>query len=279
MIVPDTWDIPIKIRERFGDEAGRQRAMNAEGHLLLVLHDPPGPHERYRKARLVWRNPAGLWSCNIDGSVTNLLKKHVAAYQQRAEQLENDLHAAACAADYFQLLQAVTPLHRASHNLHATLQQAREMIPDDHEIIVARDSAGDLERAMELLQLDAKNALDYTIAERAELQAQRSLEMAASAHRLNVLAALFCPVTAISAIFGMNFASGLESIAKPWLFWGVLVIEFVVGLVLVRAVAKPYTAAHESPRTNQGMKRSARSCSDRVSGRGRVLVVGASLKK
>ena len=32
-IVPDTWKIPPQLAARFGDNAGRQRAMNAEGHL------------------------------------------------------------------------------------------------------------------------------------------------------------------------------------------------------------------------------------------------------
>jgi hypothetical protein len=71
-IVPDTWKIPPELAARFGDNAGRQRAMNAEGHLLLVLHDPPNPNDQERKAKLLWRAPNGDWACNTDGSVSDI---------------------------------------------------------------------------------------------------------------------------------------------------------------------------------------------------------------
>lgn len=236
-ILPDTWGVPSRIRDRFGDTAGRQRAMFEDGHLVLVLHEPPGPEDLDRKARILWRSPSGTWSCNTDGCVTNLLKKHVESFVRRSEELEGELQAASCAADYFNLLQAIAPLHRASRNLHTTLQQAREMVTDDHEIIVARDAANEVERVFELLQVDAKNGLDYTVAHKAELQSAQSLQMARSSHRLNVLAALFFPITAISSVFGMNFGSGLEALPHPWVFWGVLSTGFCAGLMLVRSLA------------------------------------------
>ncbi|MFN8659862.1 MAG: CorA family divalent cation transporter [Candidatus Obscuribacterales bacterium] len=237
--LPDEWRIPAQIRERLGDNAGRQRAMNYEGHLLLVLHAPPGPDDRSREGRLFLRSPTGSWACNTSGNVSNVLKDHIRDFRERADKLDEDLQAASCANDYFQILQAVAPLHRTARNLHTTLQQAREMIADDREIIVARDAAGDVERALELLHLDAKNGLDYTVASRAELQSERSYEMAASAHRLNLLAAVFFPITAISSIFGMNIASGLETVPGRWLFWVVLGVGFLSGLILSRMIAQP----------------------------------------
>ena len=46
MIIPPTWSLPEAIRVRLGQTTyGRQRAMFEEGHLLLVLHKPPGPDE------------------------------------------------------------------------------------------------------------------------------------------------------------------------------------------------------------------------------------------
>jgi Mg2+ and Co2+ transporter CorA len=234
--VPEDWDIPIKIRERFGDTAGKQRAMQADGHLVLVLHEPPGPDDVDRKAVIFWRQPSAAWRCNTDGSVTNLLSKHVARYMTRVEKLEKQLQSASSAADYFTLLQSVAPLQRASRNLHSALQQARELVAEDHEIIVARDAAADAERCFELLHEDAKNGLDFTMARKAELQSEQGLKMAASAHRLNVLAALFFPITAITSIFGMNFHSGLESTQGTWPFYTVLAIGFAAGVVLARAI-------------------------------------------
>jgi Mg2+ and Co2+ transporter CorA len=236
-IIPEDWDVPIKIRERFGDTAGKQRAMQAEGHLIVVVHEPPGPDDIHRKAVLLWRQPHGAWRSSADGAVTNLLKNHVARYTAKIEKLEDDLQSASCASDYFELLQAVAPLQRASRNLHGALQQARELVAEDHEIIVARDAAADAERGFELLHEDAKNGLEYTMAQKAELQSDQSLKMAESAHRLNILAALFFPITAITSIFGMNFHSGFESTQQTWPFYAVLGIGFAAGVVLARAIA------------------------------------------
>lgn len=237
-IVPETWDIPAQIRERFGESAGRQRAMTADGHLLLVLHEPPGPDDRNRSARLFWRNPQGKWTWTANGSETHLLKQHMEEFTRRSNQLEDQLQTASLAEDYLNLLQAVAPLQRTSRNLLATLQQARELVPKDREIIVARDMASDVERAFELLMTDARNGLDYTVAHRAELQSQQSHEMAQSAHRLNVLAALFLPITAISSIFGMNVKSGLETFPSAWLFWAILGAGFLSGILLTRAISQ-----------------------------------------
>lgn len=235
-LIPESWAIPIQMRDRFGEVAGKQRAMFAGGHLLLVLHRLSVHDSRSRQARILWRAPSGQWACTSSGNTADLLKKHVAEFAERAEQLELDLQQAICAADYFQLLQSIGPLHRTSRNLHAALQQAREMVPDDREIIAARDSAGEVERAFELLHQDAKNGLEFTAAEKAEIQSDKAYEMALSAHRLNVLAALFFPITAISSIFGMNFHSGLETIPGSWMFWGILGGGFLSGVLLMQLI-------------------------------------------
>ena len=50
MIIPPTWNLPEAIRVRLGQSTyGRQRAIVEEGHLLLVLHKPPGPDDRGRE--------------------------------------------------------------------------------------------------------------------------------------------------------------------------------------------------------------------------------------
>ena len=54
-ILPAVWQVPQEFRDRLGDRAGRQRAMAADGHLLLVLHRPPGPEDAERSGRFFWR--------------------------------------------------------------------------------------------------------------------------------------------------------------------------------------------------------------------------------
>jgi Mg2+ and Co2+ transporter CorA len=50
-------------------------------------------------------------------------------------------------------------------------------------------------------------------------------------HRLNILAAIFFPLTAIASLFGMNLRSGLEA-SPTWVFWVVFLAGIVVGMVV-----------------------------------------------
>lgn len=251
-IVPATWKVPDTFRSRLGDAAGRQRAMSADGHLLLVLHEPPQEDHAQRSGRLFWRDSDGGWKSNTLGVGIQSLRAHIAEFADRIDKLEEQLQSAAGADDYFALLQAIAPLHRMVRNLHVALQQARELAPDDRELITLRDQSGDLERAAELLHGDAKNGLDYTVARQTEEQTRRTYEMAASAHRLNLLAAVFFPIAALSSIFGMNLVHPLAELPAPLGFWGVLAVGFVSGLILTAAVARrPVAPLERTPRVRK----------------------------
>jgi hypothetical protein len=216
--------------------------MTAEGHLLLVLHEPPLPGVPERTGRLFWRDPEGSWKSKGLGDGPQALKRHVAEFAQRVEDLEKQWQTAASAEDYFLLLRAIAPLHRTTRHLHATLQQARELVPADRDLINLRDQVGEVERALELLHSDAQNGLDFTIAHQAEQQAERSYDMAVAAHRLNLLAATFFPVATLSAvysaIFGMILAHGAQEWSTPALFWCLLGLGLVCGLMLGRVIAR-----------------------------------------
>ena len=238
LFVPPDWALPAVFRSRLGEAAGRQQAMEADGHLLLVLHEPPGPGDPLRKGRLFWRDPQGNWKSNNLGEGVKALRKHVGGFADRADELEKQWNAAKTAEDYYALLQAIAPLHCTARHLHATLQQAREMLPDDRDLINLRDQAGDVERAIELLHADAENGLDFTIAHQAEQQAKRSYEMAVAAHRLNLLAATFFPIATLSAIFGMNLAAGFEPWGNALVFGTVLAVGFACGVILAAAIGR-----------------------------------------
>lgn len=232
-ILPLAWAVPEEFKSRLGDSAGRQRAMLAEGHLLLVLHGPPGPDDDHRDARFFWRDPAGNWKANgMTGSGVQALKNHLAEFAERLDKLEARFQAADTATEYFELLQAIAPIHRTTRNLHAALQNARELLPNDRELISLRDRAGELEREAELLHTDSKNGMDYTVARRSEELAGRSYDMAVSSHRLNLLAALFFPIATASSIFGMNLNHGLDG-HNHETFFIVLLISLLIGGVLM----------------------------------------------
>jgi hypothetical protein len=78
------------------------------------------------------------------------------------------------------ILKQVVPMRRASRHLHAALQQAREHVPGDRDLISCRDEAGSVERGAELVTAEAQNGLEYA--------------MAVSSHRLNRMVAIFFPI-------------------------------------------------------------------------------------
>src|SRR5690606_10169672 len=129
----------------------------------------------------------------------------------------------------------LNPLVRTINNLHDTLQKAREGAPDDRELLMMRDAAYALARRGELLYGDARNALDYQIALRAEEQAESSRRMSIASHRLNLLVAVFFPVATRAGIVGMNIHSGLEETsqqAAPGLLLTILGVGLLMGLAL-----------------------------------------------
>lgn len=232
MQLPQHWELPETIKKRFGQKsAGKQRAMEADGHLLLVLHQAPHPSQKTRKSVFYWRKPTGEWlsshqkssllSQQKDAGLKQLIS-HLQEYSERETEFTQQYQKAKNAQNFFQILQHITPLNRAITNLHITLQTAREEIPTDQDLIDLRDFAYELERNLDLLYHDTKNALDFYLAEKAEEQTRLSLESLHSSDRLNILMAIFLPLTALTSVFGMNLPNGLENspIIIFWLIFG-----------------------------------------------------------
>lgn len=239
-LIPETWDVPEVFRRRLGDSVGRQRAMVADGHLLMILHEPPEADDEVRDARIFWRNPDGEWTANDTTGQIRSLHQHFEQYDTQMDKLEKVEERASTADVYFELLSELTVLHRAARNQHVAFQEARDAI-DSRDLINFRDRCYTLERMAELLQSDAKNALDLTIARRAEEQADTSYHMAVSAHRLNVLVAFFFPIATLCAIFGTNLDTGLEHMNPPYPFLATIGAGMAIGVVLKFLVTRKPT--------------------------------------
>ncbi|MFQ5731621.1 MAG: hypothetical protein ACE5KM_06685 [Planctomycetaceae bacterium] len=244
-LLPAAWNVPEVFRKRLGRLVGRQRAMSADGHLLLILHTPPGPEDAARTGRFFWRQPDGVWKSNVFGRGPGALAKHLDEYRQLIDDLEAQDEAANSAQDYFDVIYRIDPIHRAARNMHAALQQARELAPESREIINDRDRAYQLERSAELLHRDARNGMEMQVARRAEEQAAGTVQMTVSAHRLNVLAAFFFPIITLCTVFGVNVKHGLEEVAPPWPLLGILAAGLLLGVVLKAWI----TAAPKPPNT------------------------------
>ncbi len=206
--------------------------MAHEGHLLLILHEVPEPGVPERQGVVFWRAPSGKWSTNVRGNGLTELRALVTRYIDRVDALESAFAAANSVERLFPVLRAATPIERSCRLMHGVLQAAREAQRKDRDIINIRDLAGEVVRAAELLNTEARTALEFDIAESAEAQAKANRALAEAGQRLNLLAAVFLPLTALASAFGMNLPSGLENVASPMLFWFVLIVGITVGMLV-----------------------------------------------
>lgn len=233
-ILPKTWEIPDAIRQRMGREAGPQRAIFEEGHLLVILHQAPEPHATVRHAAVFWRTPEGEWRSTLGGLAIPAMQKVLKLYETKLETLEAAEQKASTAVSYHDVLERLAPVARAARGLHKALQQAREFVREDRELLNFRDAGATIERTSELLLQDAQLGLNFTMARQAETQAESAKKMAATGHRLNLLAALFLPLTALASIFGMEIHSGLSN--TPAMFVGICLAGVVVGIALAMLI-------------------------------------------
>lgn len=244
-LIPATWNLPAEIIDRLGKQVGRQRTMEAEKHLLIILHAPPTPEDMYRKGRFYWREPDSSWHSSELKSGPDAINRHLDEYQQLLEDFDEKLDQATNSIEYLEVLNYLNPVYRALCHSKQALQIARESIPEDKLLIDFRDNAYRLERTAELLIQDAKNALEFIVAKQSEEQARASARIELSAHRLNLLIAYFFPIATLSTIFGSNFRHGFERYATPYPFWimvaGGLILGFLIHLFLTKGTAKQKT--------------------------------------
>jgi Mg2+ and Co2+ transporter CorA len=239
--IPHNWEVPQIFRDRFGTKAGRQRVMHADDHLLIVLHDVPDPAEPdVRKGRLFWRKPDGTWKSTGSGA-TNIaaLRAHVDAFDAAIDALEEKVDKARKARDWFEVLRVSAPLLRTTRNLSRTLQEARDLAKSDKELIAVRDAGQEIERAIELIHGHARDGLDFTVAKNAEDNVEGTRHVIESGHRLNLIAAMFLPITALGSLLGMNLVHGLETWQKPYAFWVVAAVAFLLGIMVRASMPKP----------------------------------------
>lgn len=234
--LPDSWQIPAAIRGRVGREAGSQRAIFEEGHLLLILHEPPAPDMIQRIPAFFWRQPSGEWKTHRTTMPCGTLGDFLANYEKLILELETLENTASAAATFHGILEVAAPLLRAIRQFHRAIQHARDFVKDDRELINYRDRAAGLERTGELLLQDAQFGLNYIVARQAEAQAENARRMTATAHRLNILAALFLPLTAVASVLAMDVKSRIPDTFEN--FWLIVGGSFGLGLLIAFAIRK-----------------------------------------
>jgi len=164
------------------------------------------------------------------------LNAFLEGWEAKLQALDIEEQKATTASEYHRLLETLAPILRTTRGLHRALQQAREFVKDDRELIDFRDMAAGLERSAELLLQDAQFGLDFIAAKQSEQQSLLAKQMSSTAHRLNIIAALFLPMTAIASILSMEVSSGVSNTLSN--FWLVLLAGCMVGGSLAAWVSR-----------------------------------------
>lgn len=228
--VPKTWDLPEALRIRLGDQAGKQRLMDEDGHLLLILHRIPKPEDdELRQPVLFWCAPGGEWRTTASGPGLASLDVYLQEFRDYIHALDDAVEAARTPRQYFDLLRAINPVLRTTRNMLAVMQEARKARPNERKLIVLRDQAVDLERAIDLAANDARTGMEFALAEANESQAQEARAATDEARRLNRLVAFFFPLATLVAVFGMEEPA--KVMAFPG-FWAVIGIGLAIGVLI-----------------------------------------------
>jgi hypothetical protein len=234
--LPKTWDLPQSILLRLGNEAGRQRMMDEDGHLLLILHEvPTSADDERRRAFILWGTPEGTWKSHPASGGLAGLDSHLASYGEAIQRLDENVESAQTPKDYFEVMKDAQPLLRATRNMLAVLSDSRKARPGERRLILARDVAIGLERGIDLAAGDAKAGMDFSLAVNAESQAGAAHEASQEARRLNRLVAFFFPLATLVAIFGINPPS--EVMLMPGL-WVVLALGVAAGIAVTLLIGR-----------------------------------------
>jgi hypothetical protein len=223
------WKLPEKIIVRLGQSSyGRQRAIFEENNLLLVLHSPPEIKSYKRETVVFLRQPTGVWKWNGRDDGMGRLKRLLLAYEEQSGKFLEEFQKADTSNHLFELLTKLNSVKRAANDLYNTLQSGRDHVKVDNELIEARDRAYEISRNCELIYLDAQTALNFKIAKNAQDDADAAKLVLKAQHKLNILAAIFFPLTALTSIFGMNLPSGFDKFG-PVSFWLVFICGLIIG--------------------------------------------------
>ncbi len=204
--------------------------MDEDGHLLLILHQAPkASDDAERSPAFFWRNPEGEWKSSPEGGGMTALETHLETYKTLTHDLDEQVEVAQTACEYFTILKNATPLLRATRNLYEVLQKAREARKSDRKLLVLRDEAVEIERTIDLVHSDARDGMEFVIAENAAEQAKLSHQTTLESRRLNRLVTFFFPLATLISLFGMNDP---KEILKTHSVWWVVGIGILLGLVL-----------------------------------------------
>lgn len=223
--LPEHFEIERELREQLSGRAGHQRCIVGHDELLLILHEVPKAGIPERDALFFWKRMDGRW-LQPGGPGIDEVDALFNRYAEAVDANELTLETTESTEQVFSVLRHAGPLARSLRNMVLALEQALAQEPDDRDIRALRDKSKDLERAADLLQVDARETLIYWQAEATEEHTKTSEKLGNILFRLNLVTGFFLPLVALASLLGMNV--NLPDFLKGS-FWVIVIGALMVG--------------------------------------------------
>jgi len=236
--LPGTWKLPSEFRGRIGSTAGRQRAMQSGGHLLLVLHAVPEADEASRRGRFFWRNAAGKWHSSDFGDGPASLHKHLDQYSQALiamEELETRVVANASPT-------MLDKINRAKRNLlvlrrgiwpqrdalNVLIRDPSQFVTDETKVFL-RDCHDHCTQVADVLETFRETAGALLSTYLSALGNKQNEVMRV----LTIMSSIFIPLTFMAGIYGMNFEA-MPELKNPMAYPLLLAVMIctVIGMLV-----------------------------------------------
>ncbi|MFC4993520.1 hypothetical protein [Rubritalea tangerina] len=235
-VIPKSWSVSPVIRQRVGASVGRQRLIEEDGEILVLLHMVPKAEDKgEREPALFWHDGQGNWKSSPSSGGRSELRTLVESYQSRINALDAAMEEADDPEVIHNVIDEATPVVRAGRHVAQVVSELRKALREDLDILATRDMAVQMERSGDLVLQDAKSSLDFMVAKNTVVQAKESHKAAKEAQKLNRLAAFFFPLMTIAAVFGMNPVREVLSHAG---IWAALVVGLVLGAIVRGALKR-----------------------------------------
>lgn len=177
MIAALEWELPEEKKTRLSHQPRLQRAIIADGHILMVLHKPPRPGKSTCEAVTFWRKPSGNWQCSEGCAALAELEQLVNDYDTAIAQIEEEWERSVDPHTPLKPPSQIGRFWRASVSLRDALQEATNAISESEERLDFQglcDRMNDIAWTSEILRTEAMNALRVYFTKQREVQANRS---------------------------------------------------------------------------------------------------------
>jgi Mg2+ and Co2+ transporter CorA len=230
--------VPPNLQALLAETIRRQRYLSEGDCFALILHQLPAPDSEERVPCLFvsQSTPTTAPLEAVKGPYQGI-KPLLADYDAELDTLEDALESTSDLQLLFDLQQRLIPTARSLRNAVRVLEGAHVAHRKHRGLTATLEYAHELGRDLDILEASLATKIDNQQSRILLQQAQATARLEEKNHRLNMILAMFLPLTALTSAFGMNLDSGLDTTWVPY-FWSVWLVGLSLGVVMLYLLNK-----------------------------------------